>query len=448
MALRKRASLVTEQVADVLEPYRGTKLFVAVSGGLDSVSLLDVLLELRAELDLDLIVAHVDHGLRRGSRKDAEFVETLAAAHSLPFVSTRIELNPGANLEARAREARYRWLEQARKRRNADFIVTAHQADDQVETLFLNLARGAGLQGLSGMDLESGTILRPLLGISRRDLAKYARSRRLQYRLDPTNRNLKFARNRVRHQVVRSLQRINPQLVSTVGQSMRVLADEYQVIRQLADYEFARVSDRRTTERVSLRRAKLRRLKRGVRHLVFRRSVEELLGDTTGFALRHLENLDQLLEQQTGRTIHLPRGLVATRQYDALILKIGRATEPKRTRLAIPGEAAFGDRTLTARRAKPRARTTASTILVDAANIGNSLIVRSPKVGDRFKPAGMRGSKLVSNLLTDAKVPRDERPWVPIVTTSTGDIMWVAGYRADRRFAARRGQPKVALTLK
>ncbi|MDZ4247937.1 MAG: tRNA lysidine(34) synthetase TilS, partial [Patescibacteria group bacterium] len=424
--------------------------------GIDSVVLLDLLNELRDELKLNLIVAHADHGLRRGSAKDSEFVESLAHGLGLPFVSTRLDLNPGGNVEARAREARYRWLESVRKRRKADFIVTAHQADDQVETLFLHLARGTGMQGLSGMRMLSGNILRPLLATPRSHLTRHARRRKLKFRRDPSNRNVKRARNRVRHQVIRSLRKINPQLVETVSQSMRVFSTEYEVARILAARELAQVTVSTGGTGRKLKRAKLMKMDRGVRHLVWREALRQLAGDLRGFALRHLEQLDDLLHRQTGSRAHLPRGVTATRQYDAVVLRVGpAAVPPKRTVLPVPGEAGFGDRRISAKavtRARPES--SGSVVIVDAEAVGDGLVVRPPRPGDRFKPVGMRGSKLVSDLLTDAKVPRDERPWVPVVVSPPGkgrgrrqQIVWVAGYRADRRFAPRRGKSRIVLRL-
>ncbi|MDZ4248279.1 MAG: tRNA lysidine(34) synthetase TilS [Patescibacteria group bacterium] len=284
-----------DDLRDVLQPYRGKKLVVAVSGGVDSVVLLDLLNELRPEFGLNLVVAHADHGLRRGSAKDAAFVESLAHGLGLPFVSARLDLNPGGNVEERAREARYHWLESVRQKRQADFIVTAHQADDQVETLFLHLARGTGMQGLSGMRTLSGKLLRPLLATPRSHLARYARRRKLKFRRDPTNRNVKYARNRIRHQVIRSLRKINPQLVETVSQSMRVFSNEYEVVRMLAARELAQVTVSVGGTGRTLRRAKLMKMDRGLRHLVWREALRQLAGDLRGFALRHLEQLDDLL---------------------------------------------------------------------------------------------------------------------------------------------------------
>ncbi len=444
---------LVDETRETLRPFAGSKLVVAVSGGLDSVALLDVLLRVRDDLRLKLVVAHADHGLRRGSAKDAAFVRQLAAAHSLPFVETNLGLKPGSNEEARAREARYGWLEQVRKRRKADFIVTAHQADDQVETLFLHLARGSGLQGLSGMQLVSGKLLRPLLDVPRKSLVRYVRREKLKYRLDPTNRNIKYARNRVRRQVITSLQKINPQLVETVSQSMRVLSDEYGVIQLLAARELEQVSAPVKGPERTLDRKKLLKLDRAVRHLVWREALRSLVKDVRGFTLRHLENLDDLLSRQTGILIHLPRGVTARRQYEEIVLRVGAAAEtPKAVILPIPGQVKFGEVTVSAtlvKRGTPA--TDDQAILVDREAIGPSLRVRPLRVGDRFKPAGMRGSKLVSDLLTDAKVPRDERPWVPIVTTTRRrprtEIVWVAGHRADRRFAATDESQRVFLKV-
>ena len=439
---------------ETLRPFAGKKLVVAVSGGLDSVALLDLLLGLREELGLKLVVAHADHGLRTGSREDARFVERLATGHGLPFTATALALRSGPNEEARAREARYRWFEGVRKRRRADFVVTAHQADDQVETLFLHLARGTGLTGLTGMQVLSGRILRPLLHVPRKDLARYVRRRKLEYRRDPSNRNVRYARNRIRHQVVRSLRKINPQLVETVSQSMRVFSNEYEVVRLLAARELAQVTTSVSGTERGLSRRKLLKLDRAVRHLVWREAIRILAGDLRGFALRHFEQLDDLLGQQTGSRVHLPRGVAAGRQYDEIILRKGAPlAPPKQAALRVPGDVRFGDQVVSAKtvtRARPEH--TNRTAIVSAAATGPRLVVRPLQAGDRFKPVGMRGSKLVSDLLTDAKVARDERPWVPIVVKSgargrRGEIVWVAGYRADRRFVPKHGDKRIVLRL-
>lgn len=439
---------LVDQLRDTLVPYRGSRLVVAVSGGLDSVVLLDLLLQVRDELALELVVAHVDHGLRRGSAKHAKFVAKLAAGYGLPFHVTELDLPAAGNTEAVARDARYEWLEKIRIREKAAYVVTAHQADDQVETLLLHLARGSGLAGMAGMQMETGKLLRPLLEVPRKTLTRYARRRKLAYRLDPTNRNVRLARNRVRRQIITSLQKINPQLVETVTQSMRVFSDDYQVLQSLAQTELKKTTRSSGQGRLELDAARLKRLKRGLRHVVWREAVRNMLGNLTGFKLRNMENLDDLLNKQAGSRIHLPQALVVHRRSTSMMFKIDHDTAlPSPGILPVPGTFKFADVVLSA---TDGGGTTSSNneIIVDAELIEKELEVRPPKSGDRFKPVGMRGSKLISDLLTDAKVPRDERPWVPVVTTKVGDIVWVAGYRADRRFVAQEGHPDLRLSIK
>lgn len=439
---------LADQFRETMVPYRGTKLVVAVSGGLDSVVLLDLLLQVRDQLSLTLVVAHADHGLRRSSAKHAAFVEKLANGYGLPYRATELKLAPQGNVEAVAREARYAWLEAVRVEEDAHHVVTAHQADDQVETLLLHLARGSGLAGMAGMQMETGKLLRPLLEVPRKTLTRYARRRKLAYRLDPTNRNVRLARNRIRRQIITSLQKINPQLVETVSQSMRVFSDDYQVLKSLAQTELKKTTLHRRHDFLELDVPELKRLKKGLRHVVWREAVREMAGHLNGFKLRHMENLDDLLDRQAGNRIHLPHALVAHRRSATVAFKIDRdLSPPSAGRLKVPGTLNFGDFNVTATR-DIRESSSNNEVVVDAESVGPELEVRSPKAGDRFKPVGMRGSKLVSDLLTDAKVPRDERPWVPVVTTQQGDIVWVAGYRADRRFLARDGQPPVKIFLR
>lgn len=170
---------------------------VAVSGGVDSSVLLDALV--RAKLpEVILIVAHFDHGIRADSAEDALFVQELAARHGMIFESARAELGAKAS-EADARQARYEYLHDVRRRHKAKAVVTAHHQDDLIETIILHLLRGTGRRGLSPMNMPH--VLRPLLGRSKAELLKYAREKRLVWREDSTNQELHYKRNQIRHQL-------------------------------------------------------------------------------------------------------------------------------------------------------------------------------------------------------------------------------------------------------
>ena len=170
---------------------------VAVSGGLDSICLLDLL---ASRPEYELIVAHFDHGMRRGSKDDLKFVASLAAQYGLPFVSSRVELGASAS-EADARTKRYRFLRQTRKQAAAVAILTAHHQDDRLETLVINLIRGTGRHGVSSIGI-SKDIKRPLLNVSRKELEAYASAHTLVWREDPTNDSDQYLRNYIRHHIL------------------------------------------------------------------------------------------------------------------------------------------------------------------------------------------------------------------------------------------------------
>ena len=170
---------------------------VAVSGGLDSICLLDLL---ASRPEYELIVAHFDHGMRRGSKDDLKFVASLAAQYGMPFVSSRVELGASAS-EADARTKRYRFLRQTRKQAAAVAILTAHHQDDRLETLVINLIRGTGRHGVSSIGI-SKDIKRPLLNVSRKELEAYASAHTLVWREDPTNDSDQYLRNYIRHHIL------------------------------------------------------------------------------------------------------------------------------------------------------------------------------------------------------------------------------------------------------
>jgi len=184
---------------DVEFPKPG-KYVVAVSGGVDSVVLLDLLSQ---RPDLELVVAHFDHGIRPDSAEDEKFVRQLADKQGLPYVSGKAELGQGAN-EAMAREARYEFLRKAMEDSGADAIFTAHHLDDKLETAILNMLRGTRRKGLTALKSQDD-IWRPLLRVSKVELQDYARQQRLEWREDSTNQDDKYLRNYVRHNIVPKL---------------------------------------------------------------------------------------------------------------------------------------------------------------------------------------------------------------------------------------------------
>lgn len=204
---------------------------VAVSGGVDSVVMLDMLVRRGGR---QLVVAHVDHGIRKQSAKDAAFVEDLARQLGLPFESVRLELGSSSSEEA-ARQARLLWLEAIRQKHNAAAIATAHHQDDVLETLAFNIVRGTGWRGLASLR-ESPRRRRPLRHMTKADIVRYAIDRQLKWREDSTNSDLRYSRNYLRHGLV-------ARLPMATRQQLLHLADKQIALRQAIEEETARLQE-------------------------------------------------------------------------------------------------------------------------------------------------------------------------------------------------------------
>ena len=211
-------------------------VLAAVSGGADSVAMLRML----ADAGRTLAVAHYNHGLRDEAGEDEAFVKSLCGQWDLPFASERGNVPKGAGVEAAAREMRYAFLERVRAERGLDCIATAHTADDNAETVLLNLTRGAGLPGLCGIPYRRGRIVRPLLRVTREEILRYLSEREIPYREDASNRDTVYRRNFIRHQVIPALKKVNPSLTDAVTRLTDSLGEDEAYLAGLAREEISR----------------------------------------------------------------------------------------------------------------------------------------------------------------------------------------------------------------
>jgi len=228
---------------------RGSKIVLGVSGGPDSVCLLDILAKLAPKYDLQLIIAHVNYGLRgQDSRQDEKFVRKMAGKYGLEVEILDLK-NPKAELseilklsfrkqinENAMRDIRYEFFEQVRKKNNFDTIAVAHNLDDQAETFLMRIIRGSGLQGLSAMKYKNGRLIRPLLGTTRSDILEYIKKNKLTYRTDKTNGSDLFFRNKIRNKLIPFLEKdFNPKIKETIFSATSSIAEDYSLIQELTD---------------------------------------------------------------------------------------------------------------------------------------------------------------------------------------------------------------------
>jgi len=413
----------------------GSRLLAAVSGGADSVCLLHVLIELGYQVE----VAHFDHQTRNGeSGRDAEFVGETAARLGLPF---HVESRPidqesrgsGKSFEEYARSARYEFLTRVARARGCEAVATGHHADDNAETILMRLIRGttpAGAAGIPAVGAWGGvSVIRPLLGVRRDEVMAYVAERGLEYRQDTTNVDVRYARNRVRHELLPLLaERYNPR----VREALLRFAEAQRADAELLDQLSAGAFDQCVFEDAVIDRPQFRNQPEALQ----RRVVTEfgrLLGVTDMPFDRVIDAIRFIARGATGAMFDLGAGVqLQNAKRHTKPLATRPEAEPEETPLAVPGVTAALGRVFRAHVLEQRpapdlpAYCTPRRQVFDAAAAGKDLSVRRRRPGDSFTPLGMTGTKKLQDYFVDAGVPAFERD-AQILLTGGGKILWVVG---------------------
>lgn len=450
---------------------RGDMVVVGVSGGPDSLALLHVLAGLRSQLEIAVHVAHLNHQLRGAdSDADAEFVTQVARDWDLPVTVEARDVAALAreqrrSLEEAARNARYAFLAEVAVRTRAPVIAVAHNADDQVETVLMHFLRGAGLAGLRGMTyrvslLPGGLpipdeypaafyLVRPLLDIPRRDIEAYCSENGLTPRVDASNADATFFRNRLRHEALPYLGTLNPNIRDILRRTARVIADDYAYLQHQVDDAYIRLMERRRDETITLDLHEWRELPVALQRGTLREAVRALKSDLRDLNWEHVEAAREIaLYKRTGAMATLPGGLALVVGYKRLSIGPAgqlrqRAAEPGEPQLsvdslpvAVPGTTHLPDSDwlFMAEYTEERQRLhwwPDHTALLDAAALQGQVVLRRRRPGDRFQPSGLGGhSKSVQEFMIEAKIPRVERNRLPLL--AVGDrVVWIPGRRVD-----------------
>jgi tRNA(Ile)-lysidine synthase len=406
----------------------GEPLLVMVSGGGDSVALLDIADRLGARVS----ALHVNYGLREDSSLDEALVQQLCAERNIPLTVEHVALPGEGNLQDAARDARYALAERLAE---GDYAA-AHTASDQAETVLYRLAVSPGSRALHGMAARRGRLVRPLLGVTRDELREYLRSRGIEWREDPSNADRRFARARVRHDVLDALRELSPAAERTIAETARQLRDEADVLDVVVADALKELGG---GPAISL--SALLEQPPAVSRLVLRALAERAAGASEGgggarssrpLSRREADEILALGGSGT-KSLDLGGGLRAVAEYGTLrFTRESDAAAPEAVRLSVPGRARFGDWEVEARAGGPGD--------VTVSDIGPELTVRAWRDGDRMRPVGLGGSKSLQDLFTDRKVPRALRRTLPVVE-SEGEIVWVAGVAVGERFAASDDTP-------
>ena len=389
---------------------------VALSGGADSVALL-LLLD---EMGYKVHALHCNFHLRgEESDRDERFCEDLCLKKNIPFHRIHFDTLMYAethkmSVEMAARELRYRYFEQLRKDIGAEGICVAHHQDDTVETVLLNLVRGTGLRGLTGIQPRNGAILRPLLCVTRTEIEAYLATKQQDYVTDSTNLETDFVRNKIRLQVVPLLRQLNPAVSENIVRTAEHLTEAQKVLDAVVDtYKGSNQLDLCALQQVG-----------SAEYIVF-----EWLKQY-GF---NGSQVQQVISAETGSIFSSPTGYEVLKDRDRLLVE---PTIMAFTPIRIPEEGTYvlpDDRRLNVRRSNPFVSKDSHEATLDARQVRFPLTVRRVEEGDWMIPYGMTGRKLLSDLMTDLKMSLFDRRRQLVVVDAQGAIVWAIGLRTDHR---------------
>lgn len=410
-------------------------VIVMCSGGRDSVCLLDVAIELKGAAAVRAL--HVNYGLREGADEDERHVRAMCArlGTELDVHHARRPEGEAGNLQAWARDVRY--AEGSRLALRDDALLAAgHTASDQVETVLYRLAASPGRRALLGMPAREGRLVRPLLGATRSDTEAHCAARGLDWREDPSNDSDEYARGRVRAGLLPALREIHPAAELSVLRTAQLLREEAAVLDAVVDTALA--------GRAQIALSKLAELPPALARLIVVRLAEDAAGRLVPQAGERVEQLLGLAAGGGSASLDIGAGVRAVVEYGTLRMSAGSEplAAPGDVTLTVPGRARFGRWELSCEETGPQAPLGEG--VLDGDRLGPVLRVRAWRRGDRMEPLGLGGTRALSDLFIDRRVPRSERGTIPVVE-SDGVIAWIPGVATSERFRVTDRTRRVAV---
>jgi len=442
----------------------GERVGIAVSGGPDSVALLNALIEIAPEYGLELSVLHLNHGIRgEASDRDEAFVREEAKSKGLPFRGKRVSVpdimkKRKGSLEEIAREERYRFFEEIIREDDLNKIAVGHNLDDQAETVIIKFLRGSGMEGLRGMlPVRDGIYIRPLINVARSEIDSFLEKEGIGFVRDGSNENLQFLRNRIRNELIPELRdKYNNALVDTLNRTATILRIEDDFIEQTVEEILVDWGIPRDENEVRIEIKKLATLHKALRQRIIKELLEDKATSRKGIGYRHVRAVMDLVEgDNVSGLLSLPCHILIAREYDTISISrkeglqhsSGLKDEERRVsegkgvgeysyRVHIPGGITVPDTGMSFRfdfvgsdEIDVRSE---HAVFIDYNKIVPPLYIRNLREGDRIQPFGMEGRRKLSDIFIDKKIPKGKRKDIPFIADGES-VLWVPNITLSQR---------------
>ena len=433
---------------ELLSP--GEKVLVALSGGPDSVFLFHFLNKFKKKFKIEIGAVHVNHKLRGiDSERDELFCKAICDELSIPFYLLRKDIKSYSNknklsLEAAGRKIRYEFFENISRANKYDKITTAHNADDNAETVLLNLIKGTGIKGIAGIPVRRNSIVRPILSLTKKEILDYLDENHFEYRIDESNFSNDFERNFLRNEVIPLIQgNINPVFSNTTLHTslnlQRLNSGLLEIVSGLKSAIKAKPN-----KSVSIPIELIKSENKFIISYAIKETIDESFSVKLEFS--DLNKIFILLNKQSGKSEELSKNLIAMKErYEIRVVKKSEVKNSNEKKISTEGILKIASKTFSisnVTRNEVKIGKSKNVEFISADGLSSDFIVRTWAKGDRFFPIGMRGSKKISDYLNDIKINSFEKKG-QLVLENNGSIVWVIGKRLDDRFKLTPNTKKV-----
>ncbi len=433
----------------------GDKIVVAVSGGPDSVCLLKILFQLQRWLNISLIVAHLNHGLRpKEDERETEFVANLSRSLNLTLAydkADNLTKAHGSSIEEKARKIRYQFLEKVLDEYHAQKVALGHNMNDQAETVLMHLLRGTGPTGLSGIPpIRQKRFIRPLIDITRDEIHTYLKQKDISFMMDSSNLEKRYLRNKLRLELIPLLLNYQPRLIEHLGELASLCRQEDQFMEEEAKKGLQMVTLDSSGHSLELSLDTFKGLSTPLRYRILRQAIKQVKGDLRRIDIGHIKAIIDLADSVRPQIrMNLPEDLMVKRIYDRLRFSLGTEIETEDFSYHIKDSGVFKipeiNQTLSLEEIPKEdfsSSPSPNEAFLDLDRLKWPLRVRNFRAGDKFIPFGLNGFKKVKDVFIDNKIPSEERKRIPILE-DCNEIVWLSGIRIDNRYRIRQRTKRI-----
>ncbi|WZL72805.1 tRNA lysidine(34) synthetase TilS [Clostridiaceae bacterium 35-E11] len=438
---------------------KGEGIVIGVSGGPDSISLLHLLWRIKDTYALNLYAVHLNHQFRGSeAQEDADYVKEVCKEWGIKsfIYSEDVKLyskEKKITFEEAGREIRYHLFHEVMQQTGATKIAIAQNMDDQAETVFMRLIRGAGMEGLSAIDyVRDDKIIRPLLDISRQEIENYCKENNLHPKIDKTNLESVYTRNRIRLELIPYIEKyFNPNIKKTLCRTANLMREDKEVIDGMVNAVYHKVV-KEIASGIKIDICLFKENHYAIQKRILRQAIKRLCGNIRNIENKHVENLISFIQDgQVGKKMDLPKGLVGVLDYQTCTIQEMKIPVqqhdfqyniPIGEKLQIAALNTYLASNILDLKDVREIITTDDQKYFDLDKIKRGMILRNRRAGDRFTPLGMKGSKKLKDYFIDEKVPREKRDEIPLLCDGD-EIMWVIGYRMSDQYKIDKHTKKI-----